>query len=80
MLEIYTSKAEECIDKALYHALKIINSNSKTEILNTEYYMGQFSAYMDMIEITDINKYVEVGEKTSRTREIILKQIDKLYR
>lgn len=80
MLEVFITNAESYLNRALYHAMKIINANSKTDILNAEYCMGQFMAYMDMIEITDFDKFIEIGERTMETRTMILEAIDKLYR
>lgn len=80
MLEILVSKAEETIDSALQHAINVENGikNKTTEILNAEYCMGQFMAYMDMIEGIDLDKYVEVGEKTKKTRHRVLEAINKI--
>lgn len=80
MLEKLINNAEVKLNEALGYAMKVVNANSKTEILNAEYCMGKFMAYMEMIEKIDINKYVELGEKTKETRNTILMAIDKLYR
>lgn len=42
--------------------------------------MGQFVAYMDMIEVVDIDKYVEIGEKTIEVRQKVLEVINQIYR
>lgn len=82
MLEKLVNKAEESIKKALCHANKVkgINDKSdKTDILNAEYYMGQFYAYMEMIEDISLNKYVEIGEKTREISQKVLEAINKIY-
>lgn len=81
MPEILISKAEEKIYEALQHATNVENGikNKTTEILNAEYYMGQFMAYMDMIEKINLDKYVEVGEKTKGTSQRVLEAINKIY-
>lgn len=81
MLETLITKAEETISVALQFAKKVENGvkNKTTEILNAQYYMGQFMAYMDMIERIGLDKYVEVGEKTKETRQIVLEAINKIY-
>jgi len=79
MLEKLVSKAEESIKKALQYANKT-DGNKTTNILNAEYHMGEFNAYMELIEEIDIDKYVELGEKTKETRDTILIAIDKLYK
>lgn len=81
MLEILASKAEETINSALQHANNVENGikNKTTEILNAEYFMGQFMAYMDMIESIDLDKYVEVAEKTKETRQRVMEAINKIY-
>ena len=79
MLEKLVSKAEESIRKALQCANKT-DGNKTTNILNSEYHMGEFNAYMKLIEEISLDKYVELGEKTKETRNTILIAIDKLYR
>lgn len=81
MLKNFISKAEVKIKEALQHANNVENKigNKTTEILNAEYCMGQFMAYMDMIESIDINKYVELGEQTKETRQKVLEAINKIY-
>lgn len=81
MLKDLIGKAELKINEALQHANNVENKigNETTEILNAEYCMGQFMAYMDMIESIDINKYVELGEKTKETRQKVLEAINKIY-
>lgn len=81
MLENLINKAEEKINEALQHAINVENGikYKTTEILNAEYCMGQFIAYMDMIEGIDLDKYIEVGEKTKETRQRVLEDINKIY-
>lgn len=81
VLEILVSKAEETINSALQHANNVVNGikNKTTEILNAEFCMGQFMAYMDMIESIDLDKYVEVAEKTKETRQRVMEAINKIY-
>ena len=81
MLENLINKAEEKINEALQHANNVENGikNKTTEILNAEYYMGQFMAYMDMIEGIDLDKHVEMGEKTKEIRQKVLEAINKIY-
>lgn len=81
MLENLINKAEEKINEALQHAINIENGikSKTTEILNAEYCMGQFMAYMDMIEGIDLDKYIEVGERTKETRQRVLESISKIY-
>ena len=80
MVEIFVKNAEEQIKKALGCAMKIVNSNSKTEILNAEFHIGQFHAYLDMLKLVDFDKYIEVVEKSREASDIVLKAINKLYR
>lgn len=42
--------------------------------------MGEFHAYMKLIEEISLDKYVEIGEKTKETRQTVLEAIDKIYR
>ena len=80
MLKTLIKRAEEKIERAMGYAMKVKSPKDKTDILNAQYYMGQFHAYMDMIEITDIDKYVEIEERTREMRQFILEAVDKLYR
>lgn len=79
MLKKLISKAEESMEKALHHANKT-DGNKTTNVLNAEYYMGEFNAYMELIEDISLDKYVELGEKTKETRQTVLEAIDKIYR
>lgn len=79
MLEKLISKAEESMEKALNYANKI-DGNKTTNILNAEYHMGEFHAYMELIEDISIDKYVGIGEKTKEARQTVLEAIDKIYR
>lgn len=78
MLEKLINKAEASITEALYHANKP-DGNKKTNILNAEYYMGQFHVYMELIEDISLDKYVEIGEKTREASQKILEVINKIY-
>ena len=80
MLEIFVENAKEQVNKAMDYAMQIESSKNKTECLNAEYHMGQFSAYMDMIENLSMEKFVELGESTKDMRQFILEGINKLYR
>ena len=79
MLEKLVNKAEESMKNALHHANKT-DGNKTTNILNAEYCMGEFNAYMELIEEISLDKYVEIGEKTKETSQTVLEAIDKIYR
>lgn len=79
MLEKLINKAEESMEKALQNARKT-DGNKTTNILNAEYHMGEFNAYMELIEEISLDKYVEIGEKTKEARQTVLEAIDKIYR
>lgn len=78
MLEKLINKAEKSIEHALHYA-KQTSGNKTTNMLNAEYYMGEFNAYMALIEEIDIDKYVEIGLKTKESRQIILESIEQIY-
>jgi hypothetical protein len=42
--------------------------------------MGEFHAYMELIEEISLDKYVEIGSKTKEARQTVLEAIDKIYR
>ena len=77
-MEKLISKAEESMEKALNYANKT-DGNKTTNILNAEYHMGEFHAYMELIEEISVDKYVEIGENTKEARQIVLEAIDKIY-
>lgn len=79
MLEKLVRKAEKSIAEALHHANKT-DGNKTTNILNAEYHMGEFHAYMELIEEISLDKYVGIGEKTKEARQTVLEAIDKIYR
>ena len=80
MLKILVDKAKEEVNMAMTYAMNIESAKNKTEILNAEYHMGKFSAFMDIIEDLSLEKFVEIGENTKDMRQFILSGIDKLYR
>lgn len=75
------NNAESKMDEALQHVNNVENNigNKVTEILNAEYCMGSFMAYVEIIDSININKYVELGEKTREAREKVLKTINEIY-
>ena len=79
MLEKLVDKAEKSIAEALKSANKQ-DGNKITNILNAEYHMGEFHAYMELIEEISLDMYVEIGEKTKEARQTVLEAIDKIYR
>ena len=81
-LHDYVADAETQINEALQHAINVENGEGSriTEILNAEYCMGQFNVYMEMVEAIDMDKYVELGEKTKESRQKVLEVIDTIYR
>ena len=78
MLEKLVDKAEKSIAEALKSANKQ-DGNNITNILNAEYHMGEFHAYMELIEEISLDMYVEIGEKTQEVRQTVLEAIDKIY-
>lgn len=59
------------MEKALYNVNKT-DGNKTTNILNAEYYMGEFHAYMELIEEISLDKYVEIGEETKEMPQCTL--------
>lgn len=81
MLENFINNAETNINEALHHANNVDNGigNKVTEILNAQYCLAQFHAYMDMINVIDLDKFVEIGEKTRGTSQKVLEAVNKIY-
>ena len=78
MMEKLVEKAERSIIEALESANKQ-DGNKTTNILNAEYHMGEFHAYMKLIGEISLDMYVEIGERTQEARQTVLEAIDKIY-
>lgn len=76
MLNTIIANAEKYINGAIEHTKGGI---TKTNILNAEYRIGQFTACMDLIEDIDIDIYVTLAEKYKADREQVCLFVDKLY-
>ena len=78
-IEELESKISEVIETALEYARKVKDGNDKTDILNTEYWMGQYHAYEFLMETLDWDKFVELHEKYKKAWNECQNAIDKLY-
>lgn len=76
------NQAKKSLEDAVICAKQITTENNvhnKTCILNTEYHLSQFLAYMEILWELDIDKYVEIGSETNKDRTAVALAIDKLY-
>ncbi|WP_147419423.1 hypothetical protein [Blautia obeum] len=76
------NKLEKALKDAVVWAKLITTENStqnKTRIINAEYHLSQFLAYMEVLWELDIDKYVEIGSETNKDRTAVALAIDKLY-
>ena len=76
------NKSKKALKDAVVWAKLITTENStqnKTRIINAEYYLSQFLAYMEILWELDIDKYVEIGSETNKDRTAVILAIDKLY-
>lgn len=76
------NQAKKSLEDAVICAKQITTENNvhnKTCILNTEYHLSQFFAYMEILWELDIDKYVEIGSETNKDRTAAALAIDKLY-
>ena len=78
-IEELESKISEAIETALEYSKKIKDGNDKTDILNTEYCIGQYHAYEFLMETLDWDKFVELHEKYKKAWNECQNAIDKLY-
>lgn len=78
-VEDLESKISEVIKTALEYSKKVKDGNDKTNILNIEYYMGQYYAYGSLLETLDWDKFVELHEKYKKAWNECQNAIDKLY-
>ena len=65
MLEKLIDKAKNAMKEALVYAEKITDGRTmseKTNILNANYYMAQFHAYLELIEDIDLDTFVKLSE------------------
>ena len=78
-IEELEDKITEAIEIALEYSKKVKDKNDKTDILNTEYWMGQYHAYEFLMKDVDWYKFVELHEKYNRSWFECQDAIDKLY-
>lgn len=78
-IEELESKITEAIETALEYSKKVKDGNDKTNILNIEYYMGQYYAYGSLLEALNWDKFVELHEKYSNAWLECQDAIEKLY-
>lgn len=77
------NQAKKALEDAVICAKQITTENNvhnKTCILNTEYHLSQFIAYMEILWELDIEKYVAIGIETRKDTNYVLLAIDKLYK
>ncbi|MBS5304882.1 MAG: hypothetical protein KHZ13_13200 [Firmicutes bacterium] len=82
MLEKLIDKAKNAMKEALVDAEKITDGRTmseKTNILNANYHMAQFYAYLELIEDIDLDTFVKLGEETMKDGDRVLERIDRLY-
>ncbi len=78
-LEELENKISEAMETALEYSKKVKSGNIKTDILNTEYWMGQYHAYESLMQDLDWYKFVELHEKYNKAWFECQNVIDKLY-
>lgn len=74
-IEVYTA-----IKTATEFAKRIKDKNSKTDILNTEYYIGQYHAYLAILEKIDFASFVKVFNECQELWEFCNLAVEKLYK
>lgn len=82
MLEKLIDKAKNAMKEALVYAEKITDGRTmseKTNILNANYYMAQFHAYLELIEDIDLDIFVKLSEETMKDGDRVLERIGRLY-
>ena len=75
-------KAKNAMKEALVYAEKITDGRTmseKTNILNANYYMAQFHAYLELIEDIDLDTFVKLDEETMKDGDRVLERIGRLY-
>ena len=60
MIETLKKEAYGAIEKAVNFAKQIKDKNSKTAILNTEYQIGRYHAYILLLEKLDFDAFEEI--------------------
>lgn len=70
------------IDVSLNEMEKYISNGvcNKTNILNVEFHSGRLMGCLDILEVIDFEKFIEVAEFSKNIRQEALKFIDNLYK
>lgn len=77
-IDTLIKKAEESLNEALKESRKV-GKHTTTNLINTEFNMGKFHAYIDLLEDIDINIFVEVVEKNKVKCDEVLCNIQNAY-
>lgn len=83
MIEVLTEKARESVKNGINEIDTIGQNPNKqkiTHIINAEYHLAQYHAYMNLLEELDMNKFVELADETETARDQILEFVDQLYK
>lgn len=79
MVETLKKEAYEAIKKAINFAKQIKDKNSKTAILNTEYQIGRYHAYILLLEKLDFDAFEEIHNENKEHWKMCTLAIEKLY-
>lgn len=75
-------KVENAIEEAMEYANSYQGNGSMqdtTAILNAQYYIGYYHAYLTLIEELDFDRFIEVADRTRDDWETVTRIIDKIY-
>lgn len=77
MLDKFESAALEAIEKAAQEITD--NGRLETRILNAEYYMGKFHAFMEIIEGMNTDRLATIVDRTREDISNVMIFIDQIY-
>lgn len=83
IIEVLTEKARESVKNGINEIETIGQNPNKQKItymINAEYHLAQYHAYMNLLEELDMNRFVELADETETARDQILGFVDQLYK
>lgn len=79
MTDVLIDNAEKQLKLALKYVNKAKEKNDKSELLLTNYYLGKYDAYIDMLKLVDLNSYNKLTKKNKRMWRKIMLTVEEVF-
>lgn len=79
MTDVLIDNAEKQLKLALKYVNKAKEKNDKSELLLTNYYLGKYDAYIDMLKLVDLNSYNKLTKKNKRLWRKIMLTVEEVF-